>query len=96
MAYEERDLSGSLFKNDKKTEDRHPDYKGSALIGGVGYWVSAWIKTSQGGKKFMSLAFTAKDKEQSRPASQPTTRTGTRPAPATSEQQEFKEDESPF
>lgn len=44
MAYEQREGSGSLFKNDRKEQPNHPDYKGSALIGGVEYWVSAWIK----------------------------------------------------
>jgi uncharacterized protein (DUF736 family) len=65
MAYEQRDNSGSLFKNDKKEKDTHPDYKGSAMIGGVEYWLSAWIKEPRGGgQKFMSLAL--KPKEQDR------------------------------
>lgn len=68
MAYEQRDNSGSTFKNDRKTADNHPDYKGSAMIGGVEYWVSTWIKTSANGGKFYSHAFTPKQQQQ-RPAS---------------------------
>jgi uncharacterized protein (DUF736 family) len=62
MAYEQRDNSGSLFKNDRKQQDNHPDYNGSIMIDGREYWLSAWLKRSQGGKPFMSIA--AKPKEE--------------------------------
>lgn len=52
---------GSLFKNDKKESDRHPDYKGNINVNGVDMWLSAWIKTSKAGKQFMSLSVTPKD-----------------------------------
>ena len=57
---EKRDNSGALFKNDRKTTDNHPDYNGSALIGGVDMWISAWIKKGNG-KTYMSLSFKPKD-----------------------------------
>jgi hypothetical protein len=57
---EKRDNSGALFKNDRKTTDNHPDYNGSALIGGIDMWISAWIKKGNG-KTFMSLSFKPKD-----------------------------------
>jgi uncharacterized protein (DUF736 family) len=59
--YETRDNSGAIFKNDRKEQENQPDYKGSARVGGVDYWVSVWLKTSQNGVKFMSTAYTAKD-----------------------------------
>lgn len=64
MAYEQRDNSGSLFANDRKEKDNHPDRTGSALIGGVAYWVSGWVKERDNGDKYLSLAF--KPKEQLR------------------------------
>ena len=67
MAFEPKDNSGSLFRNDKKEKDTHPNMKGSARIGGVDFWVSAWTKTGQSGDKFQSLAFTRKDAQQAAP-----------------------------
>lgn len=64
MAYEQREGSGSLFKNDKKTAENHPNATGSALIGGVEYWVSAWTKTDKNGGKWQSLAFKRKDADK--------------------------------
>jgi uncharacterized protein (DUF736 family) len=47
---------GALFKNKDKETDKHPDYKGKINVNGKDFYVSAWIKTSKGGDKFMSLA----------------------------------------
>ena len=63
MTYEQRDNSGSLFRNDKKETDNHPDYNGSAMVGGQEVWMSAWLKTSTNGKKFMSFSFKPKDQQ---------------------------------
>jgi uncharacterized protein (DUF736 family) len=53
---------GVLFKNDKKETDNHPDYTGSLDVDGDEFFLSAWIKTSKAGKKFMSLSVKLKDK----------------------------------
>ena len=59
MAYEQRNNTGSLFKNKKKEKDTHPDYTGTGLIGDVDYYISAWIKESgKDGSKFFSFSFT--------------------------------------
>lgn len=60
MAYETKELSGSLFKNDKKEKETHPNMKGSAKIDGVEYWVSGWTKEGKKGK-WISLAFKPKE-----------------------------------
>ena len=64
MAYEQRNDTGSLFKNKDKKSDNHPDYNGSAMIDDVEYWMSAWLKTSDKGTKWMSFAFKPKEEEQ--------------------------------
>lgn len=60
---EVRDNSGVLFKNDKKVNDSHPDYKGSIMVAGVEYWLSSWIKEGKNGK-FMGLALMPKDESR--------------------------------
>jgi hypothetical protein len=56
MAYEQKDNSGSLFRNDKREKDTHPHATGKAMIGGVMYYVSAWTKEGSKGR-FQSLSF---------------------------------------
>lgn len=64
MEKQARDNSGVLFKNDKKETEKHPDYKGSILINGTDYWLSAWIKEGKSGK-FMGLAVSPKEVQPS-------------------------------
>jgi hypothetical protein len=57
MAYEMRPGQGSLFKNDKKTTDKHPNLKGRLMLpDGSVYWVSGWTKETSAGEKWISLA----------------------------------------
>ena len=61
--FQQRDNSGSLFTNQRKVKDTHPDFNGSVMIGGVEYFVSGWKKVARTGKTFISMAFTPKEKE---------------------------------
>ena len=62
---EQKPNSGAMFRNEKKETDNHPDYKGTANIAGLEYWVNGWIKTAKAGTKYMSLSLTPK---QTQPA----------------------------
>ena len=53
----DNNLTGALFKAEKDGNEKRPDYRGSAEIDRVEYWVSAWIRTSKKGERFMSLKF---------------------------------------
>ena len=50
---------GSLFKNGKKESEKHPDYTGKVNVGGEDFYLSAWIKESKSGEKYMSLSVKA-------------------------------------
>lgn len=52
MAYVPKESSGSLFKNDRKTSETHPDYSGTIMVNGKEHWLSAWVKEGQKGKFF--------------------------------------------
>jgi hypothetical protein len=57
--------TGALFVNDKKTEAKHPNFRGQSQIvtpsGEVlDLWVSAWVKQGKNGE-FLSLSYTLKD-----------------------------------
>ena len=69
-----KNLTGSLFKNDRKNTENHPDYTGSIVVNGQEFWLSAWLKDRPSGGKYMSLALKEKDapaQARQAPASKP-------------------------
>lgn len=58
---------GALFKNEgERKRENGPDYSGNLNVGGEEFFLDAWIKTSQNGRKFMSVS--VKPKQQQRQA----------------------------
>ena len=67
MTYELKDNTGSMFANDRKSEDAHPDRTGTAKIGGAEYWVSGWLHKTKKGQPYLSLSFKAKNGDNTKP-----------------------------
>ena len=63
MPQYDNNFKGALFKNEKKENDNHPDFKGTCQVAGVDFWLSAWAKTAKSGQKYISLSFQEKEKE---------------------------------
>lgn len=60
-SYQQKDNSGALFANAKREKESHPNATGTAMIGGVEYWVSAWTNTSEKGVVYQGLKFEPKE-----------------------------------
>lgn len=54
---------GSIWKNDKKAKDTHPDFTGSLNVNGVEFWVSAWKRKDGAAAKAPALSFSIKPKD---------------------------------
>ena len=69
----DKELTGTLFKNTNKKNDKQPDYTGMAHIEGKKYRVSAWINIASSGSKYISMRYKEdlpEDKpEEEKPAS---------------------------
>lgn len=69
MAYEQRDNTGSLFKNlDKEEGSNKPDYSGTCMVGGVEHYFDSWVKVADSGRKWLSFSFKPKQKQAPAPA----------------------------
>lgn len=66
MAFEHKPGRFTLFRSDKKGNDRAPDYRGDGMaLDGTPIQVSAWIKEGAKGK-FMSCSMQAKGEQPKR------------------------------
>lgn len=61
--------TGAIFKNEKKTEQKHPDYRGKINADGKEMEIALWLKESQKGIKYFSVSLSEpyKPSEQSNP-----------------------------
>ena len=56
MAYEHKLNAGSLFVNNRKTKDTHPDRSGTINVAGVVYYIDGWLKQDKNGNPWLSLS----------------------------------------
>lgn len=85
MTQNQKAGAGALFKNDKKDNEKRPDYTGTATIFNKRFHISAWLTTSRSGVRYMSLAFsenqgandagTPNNNSEPQPAGQPPAQT---------------------
>ena len=54
---ETKNNTGAIFKNDKKTSETHPDYKGKVNVNGKDMEIALWLKESKSGTKYFSTTF---------------------------------------
>jgi len=54
MAYDDN-MKGVLFRAKERASDKHPEFTGSLVIGGVKYRLAAWVNTSKDGQKYFSI-----------------------------------------
>lgn len=49
--------TGAIFKNDKKTKETQPDYRGKVNVNGKEMEIALWFKESSKGTKYFSCSF---------------------------------------
>jgi len=54
MPYEIKDNTFTLFANDKKGNDKAPDFKGKGMVDGKEVQIAVWNKVSASGTNYMS------------------------------------------
>ena len=66
--YVPKDMTGSLFRNDKGDNEKRPDYRGDAMVNGELMEMAAWLRESAKGIKYMSITFKPKEDAPAKPA----------------------------
>lgn len=54
---ETKQNTGAIFKNNNKTKDTQPDYRGKVNVEGKEFEISLWLKESKQGVKYFSASF---------------------------------------
>lgn len=55
MTYELKENTGSLFKNNNKTQEKHPSYKGKINIAGKVMDIALWQRQTSKGDVYLSV-----------------------------------------
>jgi len=58
---------GSIWKNDRKETEKHPDFTGSINVEGKEYWLNGWRRKEGANPKAPAMSFSVRAKEQQAP-----------------------------
>jgi hypothetical protein len=53
--YETKEGNGSAFKNQRKTEEKHPTHTGEVKLNGKLHFLDVWLKKDRNGNAYVSL-----------------------------------------
>ena len=62
--FEHKENTGSIFKNNRKEKDTHPDYKGQINVNGKLLDIALWVKEGSKGSFFSAKVSEPFTKEQ--------------------------------
>lgn len=70
MAFEQKDMSGALFRidPDKRKSENGPEFDGSITIRGEKFFLAGWVRESKSGKKYFSLSAKPAEEKPTAPA----------------------------
>lgn len=85
----DNELSGALFRNDKKEKETDRDFQGEVTVEGKEYWISSWINESAKGRKYFKLSLSPKDEK-------PKSRDAAPAKPAPKQSNSFSNEDIPF
>ena len=69
--FKHKDMQGSLFRNEKKANDKAPSHTGTCMINGQELRIAAWVNTATSSRtRYFSLKFSEPQQQATEPASQ--------------------------
>lgn len=67
MAFEDREMSGFIFRNKERKSEKHPTMRGTCLVNGQPHEIALWTKETEKAGKFFSFKISP---ARERPATQ--------------------------
>lgn len=87
---------GSIWANQKKQKESHPEFTGSLNVEGVEYWVSAWKRKPDANPNAPALSFSVKRKDDNSGQSPQQASAAQNAAPQQQQNNDFPDDDIPF
>ena len=94
--YQQKDNTGVIFKNDKRNGENDPNGKGTIMVDGVEYWLSAWTNTDKNGNKYQKVSVQPKEAKAYTPKQENELQAGGYAKPSGGERDDDFQDDIPF